>query len=126
MGEAKLAEEVGIGVKQYGLMTALAGLDEAPSQQELGAMMRVDRTTMVQNVDALSERGYVVREPNPRDRRERLLALTPAGRKALDRAERIVVGFEEEFLAPLDAGEREELVRLLQKVAAARGQAPRN
>ena len=112
------------GVKQFGLMTALSGLDEAPSQNALGALMRVDRTTMVQTVDDLESRGYVVREPNPRDRRERLLKLTPAGRRALERADSIVREFEDEFLSPLSSAERNELVRLLQTVAAARGQVP--
>ena len=124
MGEPQLAEAVG-GVKQFGLMTALAGLDEAPSQNSLGALMRIDRTTMVQTVDDLERRGFVVREPNPSDRRERLLKLTPAGRRALTRADKVVAKFEDEFLSPLSAAERRELVRLLQTVAAQRGQAPR-
>lgn len=122
--EPQLVDSIG-GVKQYGVLTALAGLPEAPSQQSLGTLMRIDRTTMVQTVDSLEERGFVVREPNPRDRRERLLTLTAEGRRALQRADRIVARFEDEFLAPLSAGERAELIRLLQTVAARRGQAPR-
>jgi DNA-binding MarR family transcriptional regulator len=125
MGEPTLIAETGFGVKAYGLMAALAALDEPPSQQALGSMMRVDRTTMVQTIDPLEERGYVERTPNPRDRRERLLVLTADGRKALRKANAVVNRFEEEFLAPLSEDERDELRRLLRTLAAHHGAAPK-
>jgi len=37
-------------------------------------------------VDALESSGYTSRRPNPRDRRSSIIELTPAGRKALARA----------------------------------------
>jgi DNA-binding MarR family transcriptional regulator len=41
-------------------------------------------------VDDLTARGLVTREPNPADRRSRLVTITPAGREAADVAERIL------------------------------------
>ena len=126
MGEPALVAAIGVGVKAYGLMTVLAALDEPPSQQELGSLMRVDRTTMVQTIDPLEELGYVARTPNPRDRRERLLSLTPEGREALRQGRAVVRRFEREFLEPLSTDERDELRRLLRVLAAHHGRAPKS
>jgi DNA-binding MarR family transcriptional regulator len=41
-------------------------------------------------VDDLVSRGYVTRQPNPADRRSRLVTITPAGRDAAAVAERIL------------------------------------
>jgi DNA-binding MarR family transcriptional regulator len=119
----RLRDELGLEVKQFGVMTALAGLDAAPSQQELADLIRIDRTTMVAMIDSLEEAGYVARCRNPADRRQQLLELTPAGRGARERAERIAVEAEREFLSPLSAGEAKELRRLLQAVARRHGRA---
>lgn len=125
IAEGRLRDELGLEVKQYGAMTVLAGLEEAPSQQALAELIRIDRTTMVVTVDALEAAGYVERRRNPRDRREHNLHLTAAGERARKRADRIVAAAEKEFLSPLSAGEATELRRLLQAVAAHHGRGPR-
>lgn len=125
IAESRLLDAVGLEVKQFGALTVLAGLDEPPSQQELAELVRIDRTTMVMTCDALEAAGYVERRRNPQDRREQLLHLTAAGKRARKRAERIVVESENEFLSALSAGEADELRRLLQVVAAHHGRAPR-
>lgn len=124
LGEPRLIAELGIGVKSYGVMTALAGLDVPPSQQELCAMLRVDRTTMVITIDALERAGFVARRRNPDDRREQLLELTPAGERARQRGDRIVTEVERKFLAPLSAAERKELKRMLRACATRHGRVP--
>ncbi len=53
------------------------------------------------------------------DRRTNALALTAAGRGALTRARRAAGEHADELLAALDADEREQLTRLLRRVAAA-------
>jgi DNA-binding MarR family transcriptional regulator len=129
--EGGLRDELGLDLKRFGVpstksfgvLTALVGLDEAPSQQALADLIRMDRTTMVAIVDALEEAGYVARRRNPADRREQLLDLTPAGRRVQERANRIVIEVERDFLSSLSEEEAERLRRLLQKVARHRGRA---
>jgi DNA-binding MarR family transcriptional regulator len=87
-------------------------------------MLRTDRTTMVNTVDALERDGYVVRRRNPQDRREQLLELTPAGERVRRRADEIVLAAEREFLAPLSAKERTELKRMLATLAERGGRVP--
>src|SRR6476619_4445872 len=45
----------------------------------LAELARVRKQTMAQAVDQLERTGYVERRPNPRDRRSRLVFLTPRG-----------------------------------------------
>ncbi len=67
------------------------------SQRQLADITHVNPTIMVKLVDSLEERGWVVRERNPDDRRSYALRLTDLGQKALsglrhdlDDAERIL------------------------------------
>jgi DNA-binding MarR family transcriptional regulator len=120
---AEALAPLGLHVRQFGLLTALA--TEGPrSQQELADWVRMDRTTMVAFVDGLEEAGYVRRERNPADRRAYLLQLTPEGRKAQKQALRVMEDAEDRFLAELDGREREQLIELLGKLAVAIGRPP--
>ena len=89
------------------------------SQQALGEMIKVDRTTIVAVVDWLESEGFVERRRNPDDRRAYALQITPAGRRWLPRADRALRSAEKDFLKPLSAAEREELKSLLQRLATA-------
>lgn len=63
---------------QYSLMTVLharPGLEQARLGEETG----VDRATLANVVGRLERRGLVRRRPSGRDRRVRLVSLTPAG-----------------------------------------------
>jgi DNA-binding MarR family transcriptional regulator len=92
--------------------------EEGPlSQQELGELIDVDRTTIVAVVDWLELEGFVERKRNPADRRAYALQTTPAGRRWLARADRALRDAEPEFLAPLSGAERRQLKALLRKLA---------
>src|SRR5882757_3623417 len=107
---------IGITPRQLGILTILE--TEGPqSQQELVSWMRLDRTTMVALVDGLEGHGFVRRERNPDDRRAYLLQITPAGRRAQQRATKLLRAAEERFLASLNQRERNQLRELLTKIA---------
>jgi DNA-binding MarR family transcriptional regulator len=101
--------------KHVGCLLVIA--DEGPmSQQELGETIDVDRTTIVAVVDWLESQGFVERKRNPADRRAYALEITAAGRRWLKEANRTLRAAEREFLSPLDASERKQLVELLQQL----------
>ena len=60
---------------------ALVQLDPATpiSQKELAARLKCNPSTVVDPTDRLEESGLVVRRPNPSDRRENELVVTPKG-----------------------------------------------
>ena len=70
---------------QYSLMMALNRPDQ-PKLGEVARFLAMDRTTMTANIKTLDRRGWVRVVPDPRDRRNRRLTLTDAGRDVLVRA----------------------------------------
>lgn len=72
---------------------------------------------MTNRVDRLEDRGYVVREDDPKDRRRVLVRLTDEGRKAIDDAmDAHVAALEDAVSAALpDAQSRNDLVDLLRQ-----------
>ena len=59
---------LGIEVKHFGVLCTLHH-HGAKAQGWLGEHLGIDRTTMVQLVDELEQRGLVERKRNPNDRR---------------------------------------------------------
>lgn len=107
--------EPGLTPKHFGCLAVVA--EEGPlSQHALGERMRVDRTTIVAVVDELERRRFVARRRNPDDRRAYALEATAAGRRWLDRTAAGLAEAEERILGGLEVEEREELLRLLQKL----------
>ena len=70
---------------QFSLMMAL-NRPEPPTMGSLAAFLAMDRTTLTAALKPLERRGLVEVRPNPKDRRSRVMTLTPSGRKLLARA----------------------------------------
>jgi DNA-binding MarR family transcriptional regulator len=111
---AAALESIGLTPALFALLNVLRAREGA-MQQELGAAMGVDPSTMVSLVDELEAAGLAKRRPHPTDRRARAVALTPKGRRALERARRMAEHVEDEVLHGLTATERRELLTLLRR-----------
>jgi MarR family transcriptional regulator, lower aerobic nicotinate degradation pathway regulator len=112
---AGLGEE-GFRRHHFAVMTALAE-DGAASQAELGRRVWLDRSDLHAVLNELQRDGLIARKQDAQDRRRNLVELTPAGVKTLKRLDARVDAVQEDFLAPLSAAERRELMRLLAAVA---------
>jgi MarR family transcriptional regulator, temperature-dependent positive regulator of motility len=97
----------------------VVGSREGAIQQELGSALGIDRSTMVSLIDQLEEAGLARRRPSTRDRRAREIAITPKGRRLLQRARGLIAEVEDEVLAGLNANERRELLKLLRRALQA-------
>ncbi|MGV8873752.1 MAG: MarR family winged helix-turn-helix transcriptional regulator [Rhodococcus sp. (in: high G+C Gram-positive bacteria)] len=81
----RLHSAVGAEAERHGLTLrdhiVLSALDKTHglTQIELGQALGVDKTTLVAELDRLEKAGLVQRSVDPRDRRARIPALTPAG-----------------------------------------------
>jgi DNA-binding MarR family transcriptional regulator len=100
-------------------LLSVVGARDGAIQQELGAALGIDRTTMVALVDQLENAGLATRRPSPNDRRARKITITPKGRRALTRAKALLRQTEDEVLTGLDADERRALVALLRRALEA-------
>ena len=105
---------VGLTPALFGLLNVI-GARKGAIQQELGSAMGIDRSTMVSLIDQLESAGLAKRRPSATDRRAREIAITPKGRRLLQRSRRMISETEEEVLAGLTADERGELVSLLRR-----------
>jgi MarR family transcriptional regulator, temperature-dependent positive regulator of motility len=113
----RLSDDV-LGMKLKAYLT-LANLRDAPvSQSELCVAMHLDPNNCVLLLNHLEASGYVERRRDPADRRRHIVAITPAGRKAMARAERAIESLEEECLAGLTPEERQTLRGLLARALA--------
>ena len=70
---------------QFSLLMAL-NRPEPPPMGPVAAVLAMDRTTLTAALKPLERRGLVAVEPDPRDRRGRLLRLTTEGRALLTEA----------------------------------------
>jgi DNA-binding MarR family transcriptional regulator len=111
---AQALKSIGLTPPLFGLLNIL-GAREGAIQQEISAAMGVDPSTIVALVDELEAAGLAQRRPSPRDRRAREVAITPKGRRALERARKMAIDVEDEVLGGLTAGERRELLTLLRR-----------
>jgi DNA-binding MarR family transcriptional regulator len=91
---------------------------EGEIQQQIGAAMGIDPSTMVSLIDQLERAGLARRRPRPQDRRAREVLITPKGRRTLERARELAKQVEGEVLAGLSAAERRQLIGLLRKAVA--------
>lgn len=109
---------LGLELREFGLLRLLAA-SHGSSQRALGVMLRLSPNRMVALIDGLEGKGLIERRTHPEDRRAYTVMLTDAGAAALSRAIEAGMGVELDMCAPLEASEREQLLGLLYKLAAA-------
>ncbi|MHC0431403.1 MarR family winged helix-turn-helix transcriptional regulator [Streptomyces sp. O3] len=109
----ELVKPAGITALQYTALTVLERHDGISAAQ-LARDSFVTAQTMADMVRALESRGLIRREPNPDNRRERLILLADAGRRLLDAYAEPARGLEERMVADLDPAEVEAFRRALQ------------
>lgn len=86
------------------------------TQSELGRVLGIARSGVVQLIHALEQRGWVARETHGTDSRAWRLVLTASGRDRLTDARRRVRAHDRRVSERLDATERSQLVALLNRL----------
>ena len=113
---ARSTEEVlGMRLKQYTLLSDVRDCGGAVSQQSLCGAMHLDPNYVVLLLNEVEEAGFAERRRDPEDRRRHIVELTPAGRRALERAETGMQSIEDEVLSGLSEKQRVELGHLLRQ-----------
>lgn len=122
-GVDRVLEEHGLGGGEFDLLATLRR-SGAPYRLTPGALVASSMVTsgaVTARLDRLVAKGLVTRETDPSNRRSVLVTLTPAGRRAVDRALGAHVANEEALLAGLSAADRERLARLLRTLLVSLG-----
>lgn len=115
---AEALERLGLTPPLFAVLNHLRDR-EASIQQQIGAAMGIDPSTMVALVDQLERGGLAKRRPRAQDRRAREVLITPKGRRKLRRARELAQEVETDVLRGLAPAERDQLVALLRQALAA-------
>lgn len=110
-------ETAGISITQIKSLTFLAEAEEPLSVKALSDVMGLSVPGISRAVDGLVQRGEVTRVEDPRDRRSKLLSITPRGRRTYERVLAIRMAGIRRFVDELDPEEQEALARGLSAVA---------
>jgi DNA-binding MarR family transcriptional regulator len=114
--ERPLLEARGITMWQYAVLTCLARRP-ASTQLELASAIRYDKTRLIGLLDELEAKGLVRREPDPADRRARIVQITAKGRRRHAAAMADIRAMEDGLLSALTAEERAGLRSALARLA---------
>lgn len=107
----------GLEITQFGLLTALELIGEA-NQKRLSAGFAMDSTTLTRTLALMLKQGWV-RGRRGKDRRERLLSLTPAGKKKLAEARRYWLQAEQRLRKELGEEGWESMKRTVSRITQA-------
>src|SRR5947209_9506806 len=99
------ADRLGLDLRLLMALSYLGDHDGAP-QQELAEALCMDAKNVVLLLNDLEDSDYLVRRRDTDDRRRHRVHITPAGRRALERAASVLEEIEDDVLQGLDAEER--------------------
>lgn len=102
---------------QFAILNALI---DAPGEDQitLSGKVAFDAATFGSVIGRLEAKGWVRREPDTRDKRRKRLWVTAEGSAVALRMKRAVGRAQLRILGPLEEGEREQMLRLLDKLVA--------
>jgi DNA-binding MarR family transcriptional regulator len=107
--------ELGLTLAQCKVLAYLER-NEGISQIRLAELSDTDAMTLVRILDRMERDGWIERRAHPSDRRARQLFLRQGARPVITRMQRLGDLARTAALAGLSAGEREQLMNLLERV----------
>jgi DNA-binding MarR family transcriptional regulator len=98
----------------------LSRLAAAPAETQLSLAQAIgyDKSRLIGLLDELEGAGLLTREPDPKDRRAKVISLTAAGRTRQERARRDIRAMERRLLAGVDPAHVDLLRKLLASLSA--------
>ncbi len=100
---------------QFAILNALMD-DPGEDQITLAGRVAFDAATSGSVIGRLEAKGWVRREADPKDKRRKLLWVTPEGEEVALQMKRAVSKVQSRLLAPLKTAERTQLAALLGKL----------
>lgn len=97
--------------------SALLSIKDNPDidATRVSEMISFDRTTIGHVLERLERKGWIIRKGGVKDKRTKLIRLTPAGKAIVQKVSDRVNSIGEEILRPFNITERTALLRLLSK-----------
>lgn len=115
--ELPVLARYGISMWGYVVLNALDG-GPARTQAALAQAIGADKTRIIATLDELQQAGLITREPDPADRRARLLSITQDGQQTRLAAQTEIQANESRILSRLPAADRQAFLRAAQTLSA--------
>ena len=109
------ARRFGLGITEWRVIAVL-GRYPGLSANAVAGRTAMDKVAVSRSVAKLLERGLLQRDIHDDDRRRSVLVLSPDGYGIYDEVVPVALDYERRLLAPLNAEERAQLDRLMQKL----------
>ena len=117
---ARIVEPHGITLQQYNVLRILdSAREDGVPTLEVASRMIEQTPGVTRLLDRLEAKAYIRRQRCPRDRRQHLCWLSRDGARLLERLTPVIAAEYERMLARLQAGQRQQLVALLETIASA-------
>ena len=111
------SKDTGLTRAQWQLLARLSK-SEGINQAGLADLLDMEPMSVCRLVDRMEESGWVIRKPDPADRRARRLFLTQKARPALELMKPMAAELFDEAMEGLSTAEREQLLASLAVVRA--------
>ena len=108
-------QDWGLSSAQWRLLVSLKR-DARASQARLAELLEIEPISVSRMVDRMEQTGWVRREPDPADRRARVIVPTDQALKAFETVNGVAGGVYAEALAGLSESEKAALVKALNKI----------
>ena len=118
--ERPILDGHGLTMWGYSVLLALRG-QPTRTQTALAEAIGADKTRIIGVLDDLQQRGLIRRQPDPEDRRAKVLELTADGHRACAAAQTDIRRMESAMLDRLPPEERQAFLHALQVLAAGPG-----
>jgi DNA-binding MarR family transcriptional regulator len=117
---AKL-EQTGVTVAEWVVMREMYGEAGITTPSQVAELTHLTRGAVSKLLERLLQKGLISRTESKEDRRYQDIQLTAAGRKLVPQLAALADQNDEEFFSSISASERTQLVKILKKLAEARG-----
>lgn len=108
-------QDWGLSSAQWRLLVSLKR-DGRANQARLAELLEIEPISVSRMVDRMEQTGWVRREPDPADRRARVIVPTDRALKAFETVNGVAGGVYAEALAGLSESEKAALVKALNKI----------
>jgi DNA-binding MarR family transcriptional regulator len=110
-----LQEKLSIGMSQFKILSAVQ-YNQRLLQRHIASALNQTEASISRQVKLLHRRKLLVTQLNPKDRRQHITSLTPAGHSLIVNALSILETFQAQFIARLPSQQHADLLKMLEKI----------
>lgn len=112
-------EAEGMDIDRYQYVLVLINIhNEQLTQKSLSELLEVDKSYMVNIIDYLSDKGYVLRTINEKDRRQHLIKLTEKAREVIPKIEGAIIRLNAKSLENISESQIQTFLSVLQQISS--------